>query len=57
MAAAMTLDEIAGGVVDAAYRLHKGQEPGLLESGYERVMARDLQRWGANGEAGVAAHR
>ncbi len=46
MAATMTLDEITGGVVDAAYRLHKGLGPGLLESVYETVLARDLQRRG-----------
>jgi iron complex transport system substrate-binding protein len=53
MATAMTLDEITGGVVDAAYRLHKGLGPGLLESVYERVLARDLQQWCANGETGI----
>ncbi len=45
-ATAVTLDEITGGVVDAAYRLHKGLGPGLLESVYEKVLARDLQRRG-----------
>ena len=33
-------------IVDAAYALHKGLGPGLLESEYERVLARDLQRRG-----------
>ncbi len=40
MAAAMTLDEVTGGVVDAATALHKALGPGLLESVYERVLAR-----------------
>ncbi len=57
MATAMTLDEITGGVVDAADRLRKGLGPGLLESVYQRVLVRDLQRWYTNAEAGLAAHR
>jgi iron complex transport system substrate-binding protein len=40
------LDEITGGVVDAAYKLHMGLGPGLLESVYEVVLARDLERRG-----------
>jgi iron complex transport system substrate-binding protein len=41
-----TLDTITGEIVDAAYRLHVGLGPGLLESVYEAVLARDLQRRG-----------
>lgn len=40
------LDEITGEIVDTAYRLHKGLGPGLLESIYETVLARDLDRRG-----------
>ena len=40
------LDEITGGVVDACLRLHIGLGPGLLESVYETVLARDLERRG-----------
>ncbi len=40
------LDEITGEIVDAAYRLHKGLGPGLVESVYETVLARDLERRG-----------
>ena len=39
-------DEITGEIVDAAYKLHAGLGPGLLESVYEAVLARDLQRRG-----------
>jgi hypothetical protein len=34
------LDEITGEIVDAAFRLHKGLGPGLLESVYEIVLAK-----------------
>jgi GxxExxY protein len=40
------LDEITGEIVDAAYKLHKGLGPGLLESVYELVLARELERRG-----------
>jgi iron complex transport system substrate-binding protein len=40
------LDEVTGEIVDAAYRLHRGLGPGLLESVYEAVLARDLERRG-----------
>jgi len=42
----MELDEITGGIVDAAMKLHTGLGPGLLESVYEAVLARDLERRG-----------
>lgn len=40
------LDDITGEVVDAALKLHMGLGPGLLESVYEQVLARDLERRG-----------
>jgi GxxExxY protein len=46
MSAERTLDNITGEIVDAAYKLHRGLGPGLLESVYETVLARDLQRRG-----------
>jgi len=41
-----SLDDITGEIVDAAYKLHTGLGPGLLESVYEVVLARDLVRRG-----------
>jgi len=41
-----TLDDITGKIVDAAYKLHTHLGPGLLESVYEIVLARDLERRG-----------
>ena len=41
-----SLDDITGAIVDAAYRLHTGLGPGLLESVYEVILARDLARQG-----------
>jgi iron complex transport system substrate-binding protein len=38
------LDEVTGEIVDAAYKLHVGLGPGLLESVYEAVLARELER-------------
>lgn len=43
-------DIISAEIVDAAYRIHKGLGPGLLESVYERVLARDLRRRGLSVE-------
>ena len=42
----VVLDDITGVIVDSAYKLHTGLGPGLLESVYESVLARDLQRRG-----------
>jgi len=42
------LDEITGAIVDASIKLHKALGPGLLESVYEAVLARDLARRGFN---------
>ena len=40
------LDEVTGGIVDACVKLHTSLGPGLLESIYETVLARDLERRG-----------
>ena len=40
------LDDITGEIVDAAFKLHTSLGPGLLESVYETVLARALQRRG-----------
>ena len=40
------LDDITGEIVDAAVKLHQRLGPGLLESVYEVVLARDLTRRG-----------
>jgi iron complex transport system substrate-binding protein len=48
--ASRSLDDITGAIVDAAYRLHTGLGPGMLESVYEVVLARDLARQGFNVE-------
>ena len=42
----MTENEIATQIVDAAYKIHTGLGPGLLESVYEAVMADELTRRG-----------
>lgn len=41
-----SVDDIAGEIVDSAFKLHSGLGPGLLESVYEAVLSRDLQRRG-----------
>jgi GxxExxY protein len=40
------LDEITGAIVDEAIKLHRGLGPGLLESVYEVVLARALEKRG-----------
>lgn len=42
----MTENEIGTIVVDAALKVHKGLGPGLLESVYETVLARQLSKRG-----------
>jgi GxxExxY protein len=42
----LDIDEITGQVVDAAFKLHMRLGPGLLESVYEFVLTRDLERRG-----------
>lgn len=40
------IDEITGAIVDSALHIHRGLGPGLLESVYESLLARDLVRCG-----------
>jgi len=40
------LDDITGAVIDAAMKIHRELGPGLLESVYELVLARELERRG-----------
>jgi iron complex transport system substrate-binding protein len=40
------LDDTTGAIIDAAYQLHVEIGPGLLESVYEAILARDLARRG-----------
>jgi len=40
------LDDITGAIVDSAVRIHKELGPGLLESVYEAVLTRVLERRG-----------
>ena len=40
------LDNITGAVIDAALKIHRELGPGLLESVYEVVLARDVERRG-----------
>ena len=44
----MTENEIAKEIVDAAFRIHTTLGPGLFESVYETVMARELANRGLN---------
>ncbi len=40
------IDEITGDIVDAAYKIHRGLGPGLLESVYETVLSHNLENRG-----------
>ena len=42
----MELDDVTGAIVDAAVKVHLALGPGLLESVYEVVLARELDRRG-----------
>ena len=42
----MIKNEIAKGVVDAAYKIHKQVGPGLLESAYEAILVYELKKRG-----------
>jgi GxxExxY protein len=44
------LKELTGVIVDAAFRLHVGLGPGLLESVYQAILARDLARRGLHAD-------
>ena len=41
-----TLDQITGAIIDASVKIHRDLGPGLLESVYEALLARDLERRG-----------
>lgn len=43
---ALTENEIAAQVVDAAFRIHKQLGPGLLESAYEAILEHELRKRG-----------
>lgn len=43
---AVDLKRLTGAIVDAAFKLHVGLGPGLLESVYQSILARDLARRG-----------
>lgn len=40
------LDEITGTIVDTALHIHRDLGPGLLESVYEAILARELEARG-----------
>ena len=40
------LDDITGAIIDSAMKIHRELGPGLLESVYEVVLARDVERRG-----------
>ena len=42
----MTENEVAREIVDVAFRIHTGLGPGLFETVYETVMARELEKRG-----------
>jgi GxxExxY protein len=41
-----SLDDITGAIIDCSVKLHQALGPGLLESVYEAILARDLARRG-----------
>lgn len=43
---ARDIKELTGEIVDAAFKLHVGLGPGLFESVYKSILARDLTRRG-----------
>ena len=42
----MPIDEVTGHIIAGSLRIHRALGPGLLESVYEEVLARDLHRSG-----------
>ncbi len=46
----MNIEEVSAVVVDSAFHLHKELGPGLLESVYEAVLARTLEKQGLKAE-------
>jgi GxxExxY protein len=51
MELAMTENEIAQQIVDAAFKIHKTLGPGLLESAYQAILIYELQKRGLKLEA------
>jgi GxxExxY protein len=49
-----SLDDITEGIVDSAVKLHQSLGPGLLESVYETILSRDLERRGFQVQRQVA---
>ena len=45
-----TLDDITGTIIKAALKIHSALGPGLLESVYEAVLTRDLEKRGLRAE-------
>jgi len=41
-----TLDQITGEIIDASVKIHRDLGPGLLESVYEALLTRELERRG-----------
>jgi GxxExxY protein len=39
------INEVSGLIVDAAYRIHTKLGPGLLESVYETILAKELETY------------
>lgn len=48
------LDDITGGIVDTALRIHRDLGPGMLESVYEALLARALEQRGFQVERQLA---
>jgi GxxExxY protein len=48
------VDEVAGAVVDAAFRVHQVLGPGLLESVYETCLAHELKQRGHKVETQIS---
>ena len=42
----MQINEITGGIIESAIKVHKSLGPGLLESAYEICMAHELRKQG-----------
>lgn len=40
----MNIDEITGKIIDQSFKLHKDLGPGLLESVYEAILEKELQK-------------
>lgn len=51
---ARDIEEIATIIVDAAIKVHRALGPGLLESAYQRCLARELRKRGLTVETEVA---